>query len=84
MTLSEFQENLTVRVLLREGFMYSKINTYIEMYLYLESKIASGTKKSIAITWTADAFNTSETTIYEVIKRIRALKLHIEKCELVV
>lgn len=84
MTLSEFQKNDTVRVLLCEGFMYPKINTYIEMFLYFESKIKSGIKKSVAITWTADNFRKSETTIYEVIKRIAALQSHIEKCELAV
>ena len=62
------------KALLTEGFIYPKINSYIEMYLYFDSKMQSGVKKSVAITWTADMFSMSETTIYTVINRVSALQ----------
>jgi len=73
MTLVEFQKDPIMRSLLREGFLYPKLTKYIEMFMYYESKLLSG-KKSEAITWTADVFGVSETTIYVVIKKISTLK----------
>ena len=78
MTLAELKSNPMCKALLAEGFIYPKINTYIEMYLYYDSKIQSNVKKSLAITWTADMFNMSETTIYTVIKRVSALQQAID------
>jgi hypothetical protein len=74
MNLSDLQTNKLLKALLREGFMYPKINQYIEIFLYYDSKIKSGIKKSLAITWTADNFRLSEVTIYTIIKRITALQ----------
>lgn len=74
MTLAELQSNPVCKALLTEGFLYPTINSYIEMYLYYESRLHSGGRKSLAITWTADAFRVSDSTIYTVIKRISAVQ----------
>ncbi len=82
MTLDEFKRDPIITTLLKEGFMYPKLITYIEIYQYYQSKLkALGNtkgKKSIAITWTADGFKVSETTIYVMIKKIKYLEVQIK------
>lgn len=82
MTLEEFRHHDTIRTLLSEGFISSKISRYIEMYQYYQAKIITGAKKTPAITSTADDFRVSEITVYAAIKKVQALELAIKDSEL--
>ena len=82
MTLEEFQHDPMIRNLLKEGFLYPKLTTYIEMYQYYRSKVKSlgntKGKKMIAITWTGDGFRVSDTTVYVAIKKVKSLEDQIK------
>ena len=79
MKLLELQKSKEHKILMRNGFMYPKLNRYIEIYFYLQAKIKSGEKKTDAITWTAEQFGIkSDKTIYEIIKKIEQLNKELE------
>lgn len=79
MKLVELQKSKEHKILLRNGFLYPKINFYIEIYFYLQTQMLNAGKKSVAITWTAEHFNISERMIYEIIKKIETLNKELEQ-----
>lgn len=68
--LLELNKNGVLKELVQAGIISPSILSHVEIYLFVDAKIKSGSKIMEAKYYASDKFNVSLSTIYRAIKQI--------------
>ena len=79
MDLQQLYNSPVQKVLLKNGYLYPKLITHVEIYFYWDALIVRGENRLEAVLCTSDKFKMHETTIYRIIKKIGELKKELDE-----